>query len=64
MIAVVIYFLIWLLALVVLAGVAYSLLILPLRRQERARIFLDLLETGLAEGYSAGDRNRGDCQIP
>jgi general secretion pathway protein F len=53
MIAVVIYFLIWLLALVALAGVAYSVLILPLRRQERARIFLDLLETGLAEGYSA-----------
>ncbi|MGA2221489.1 MAG: type II secretion system F family protein [Verrucomicrobiia bacterium] len=53
MIAVVIYFLIWLLALVALAGAAYSLLILPLRRQERARMFLDLLETGLAEGYSA-----------
>ncbi|MGD0650764.1 MAG: type II secretion system F family protein [Verrucomicrobiia bacterium] len=53
MIAVVIYFLIWLLALVALAGVAYSVLILPLRRQERAHIFLDLLETGLAEGYSA-----------
>ena len=53
MMGVVIYFLIWLLALVALAGAAYSFLILPLRRQERARIFLDLLETGLAEGYSA-----------
>lgn len=53
MIPVVIYFLIWLLALVALADAAYSVLILPLRRQERARIFLDLLETGLAQGYSA-----------
>ena len=53
MIAVLILFLIWLLALVVLVGAAFSVLILPLRRQERARIFLDLLETGLAEGYSA-----------
>ena len=53
MIAVVIYFLIWLLALVVLVGAGYSVLILPLRQQERARIFLDLLETGLAQGYTA-----------
>ncbi|HUJ71683.1 MAG TPA: type II secretion system F family protein, partial [Verrucomicrobiae bacterium] len=36
-----------------LATIVYSLLILPLRNQERARVFLDLVETGFAEGHSA-----------
>ena len=47
--------------LLMLAGIAlmaaacyavYFLFSLPLRRQERARLFLDLLETGLAQGHS------------
>jgi type II secretory pathway component PulF len=51
-----------LMILLVLAGVAlmaaacyviYFLFSLPLRRQERARMFLDLLETGLTRGHSA-----------
>jgi type II secretory pathway component PulF len=33
--------------------VIYFLFSLPLRRQERARMYLDLLETGLAQGHSA-----------
>lgn len=32
--------------------VVYFLLTLPLRRKERARIFIDLLESGMAEGLS------------
>ena len=32
--------------------VVYFLFSLPLRRQERARLFLDLLETGLVQGHS------------
>ena len=53
MIPVVIYFLIWLLILIAVVNLVYYLLILPLRRQERARMFLDLLETGLTQGHSA-----------
>src|SRR5256885_15147132 len=30
----------------------YFFVSLPLRRQERARLFLDLLETGLKQGHS------------
>jgi len=53
MIAVIIYCLVALVAFVVLATIVYSLLVLPLRNQERARVFLDLLEAGFAEGHSA-----------
>jgi type II secretory pathway component PulF len=53
MIAVIIYLLVALAAFVVLATIAHSLLVLPLRNQERARVFLDLLETGFADGHSA-----------
>lgn len=53
MIAVIIYCLVAVVAFVVLATIVYSLLVLPLRNQERARVFLDLLETGFAEGHSA-----------
>lgn len=34
------------------AAVIYVLFSLPLRRRERARFFLDLIETGLAQGWS------------
>ena len=42
----------WLIPLVVLGYVLYFLLSLPLRRRERARLFLHLIETGLARGQS------------
>jgi type II secretory pathway component PulF len=42
----------WFTPLAVVAAVTVFLLSLPLRRQERARFFLDLLETGLASGRS------------
>ena len=58
--------------LVPICGLFYALYFfvsLPLRRQERARLFLDLLETGLKQGHSlertivsvaeAGDRSLG-----
>jgi type II secretory pathway component PulF len=51
--ALVIYFFIWLLVLVAAIDLAYCLLIMPLQRQEQARLFLDLLETGFEEGHSA-----------
>ena len=47
--------LVWLLelmALAVLAYLAYFFLSLPLRRRERARLFLDLIELGLRDGRS------------
>ncbi len=47
--------LVWLLeltALAVLACLAYFFLSLPLRRRERARLFLDLVELGLRDGRS------------
>jgi type II secretory pathway component PulF len=50
---VLICFLVWLIVLVAVAVTGYLVLSLPLRRQERARIFLDLLESGLAQGHSA-----------
>ena len=43
----------WLLPLLIFALVVYCLISLPMRRQERARFFLDLLETGLARGQSS-----------
>ncbi len=46
------YLLVWLIPWVVLISIAYLLLRLPLRRQERARLFLDLLESGLKQGRS------------
>jgi type II secretory pathway component PulF len=52
MIAVVIYFLVWLMAVMLIAAIAWSILGLPLQRQQRARFFLDLLETGMADGQS------------
>jgi len=42
-----------LLIILVVVTVMYWLFSLPLRRQERARFLLDLLETGLAQGQSA-----------
>ena len=50
---IIIWFLVALAAFLVLATIAYGLLVLPLRKQERARVFLDLLETGFADGHSA-----------
>ena len=50
---VLVYVLVWLIVLVAVAVLGYVVLSLPLRRQEQARIFLDLLETGLAQGHSA-----------
>lgn len=41
-----------LIALAVLAYLAYFFLSLPLRRRERARLFLDLVELGLRDGRS------------
>jgi type IV pilus assembly protein PilC len=41
----------WLLPVAGLCGLIYFLLSLPMRRRERARIFLDLIETGLKRGY-------------
>jgi len=43
----------WLLPLLIFVLVVYCLISLPLRLQERARFFLDLLETGLARGQSS-----------
>ena len=43
----------WLVLAVAGTGLAYFILSLPLRRHERARFFLDLLETGLKRGRSA-----------
>ena len=43
----------WLVLAIVGTGVAYFILSLPLRRHERARFFLDLLETGMRDGRSA-----------
>jgi type IV pilus assembly protein PilC len=43
----------WLVLAVAGTGLAYFILSLPLRRHERARFFLDLLETGLKQGRSA-----------
>jgi type II secretory pathway component PulF len=52
MIAVIIYLTVSLVVVAVVAKAAYNLLVLPLRRQEHARTFLNLLETGFAQGYS------------
>jgi type II secretory pathway component PulF len=46
----VLWLIVWSVPLVVLASLAYYIVSLPLRRQERARFFLDLVETGLQEG--------------
>src|SRR5262245_46708137 len=50
-------FLGWVLCLAVPLGAllyaVYFLVSLPLRRRERARLFLDLLELGLSSGHSA-----------
>ena len=43
----------WLVLAIAGTGLAYLILSLPLRRHERARFFLDLLETGLKQGRSA-----------
>lgn len=43
---------IWLIVLLVVAAISWVILGLPLQRRQRARIFLDILETGLAEGQS------------
>jgi type IV pilus assembly protein PilC len=43
----------WLVLALAATGLTYFVLSLPLRRQERARFFLDLLETGLQDGRSA-----------
>ena len=47
-------FLVWAFGLAVpicaLSALVYYLMSLPLRRQERARFFLDLIETGLKAG--------------
>jgi type II secretory pathway component PulF len=43
----------WILVALAGTGLAYFILSLPLRRHERARFFLDLLETGLRDGRSA-----------
>jgi len=42
--------LLWLLPLLGVCGAIYYFLSLPLRRRERARVFLDLVETGLHQG--------------
>ena len=42
----------WLLPLYALFHLVYFVFSLPLRRQERARFFLDLLESGLRQGRS------------
>ncbi len=44
------WFLLWLAPLAIIVPVTYYLVSLPLRRQERARFFLDLLELGLKDG--------------
>jgi len=44
----------WVAPLAVVAWIASFLVSLPLRRQERARFFLDLVDLGLKEGHSAG----------
>src|SRR5256885_15822980 len=43
---------IWLLPTVALISALYSLAILPLRRRERTRMFLDLIRVGFSEGRS------------
>jgi len=43
----------WLVLAIVGTGLAYFILSLPLRRHERTRFFLDLLETGMKDGRSA-----------
>src|SRR5439155_26891650 len=56
MIAFLLWLLIWLVLwqapLALLSWIACFLVSLPLRRQERARFFLDLLELGLKEGHT------------
>ena len=44
------WFALWLAPLTIVITAIYFLVSLPLRRQERARFFLDLLELGLKEG--------------
>ena len=46
----ILWLIVWSVPVVVLASLAYYIVSLPLRRQERARLFLDLVETGLQEG--------------
>lgn len=43
---------IWMTTLAVLATLAYLVLALPLRRLERANVFLDVLEIGLQQGHT------------
>ncbi len=47
-----IWLVLWLAPLALLSWIASFLVSLPLRRQERARFFLDLLELGLKEGHT------------
>lgn len=50
--AALLYVAIWSAVLLFIIGIAWTILGLPLQRQQRARFFIDLLETGLAEGQS------------
>ena len=50
--AVLAYIAIWLIGLCVMASIAWCILGWPLQRQQRARLFLDLIDTGLADGQS------------
>src|SRR5262245_23209333 len=51
----ILWFLLWLVPLVALTALAYFLFSMPLRRRERARFFLDLLEVGLKQGKRVED---------
>ncbi|MBA4148685.1 MAG: type II secretion system F family protein [Verrucomicrobia bacterium] len=44
------WFVLWLMPLLLLGYITYFLVTIPLRRKERARLFLDLLETGFDQG--------------
>ena len=56
----------WLLPIVGLCSVVYALLHLPLRRRERAGVFLDLIETGLRRGFGPEQtlQNCAECHDP
>ena len=43
----ILWLIVWSVPLVALSSLAYYIVSLPLRRQERARFFLDLVETGM-----------------
>jgi type IV pilus assembly protein PilC len=50
--AMLIYVAVWMFLLFLIARIAWIILGIPLRRQQQARFFIDLLETGLTEGQS------------